>query len=233
MLRIDGEIQPTEFEQLTPDVCQRLIYSLLTDSQKETIQKTEVYVRGLSKNESTGHDWHHALRVRSLARQFAANEEVDRFIVELAGLLHDIDDPKITDSTSSHQAADFLLSVKVDPCAQEAILNIIENLSFSSHLQGKSVVTIEGKIVQDADRLEALGAIGIARTFAYGGRKNRLIYDGSKNDQSTIAHFYQKLLKLPELMNTETARLLANERVRFMNDFLREFFSEWEIENIE
>jgi len=205
----------------------------LSDFQKEIIHQTEDYVRGLSNSESTGHDWHHALRVRSLARQFAKKEGADCFIVELAALLHDIDDSKITNSSSSHQAADFLSSMQVDPLLRTEILEIIVNLSFSSHLQGKSVSTIEGKVVQDADRLEALGAIGIARTFAYGGRKNRLIYDGSKDDQSTIAHFYQKLLKLPDLMNTETARQIADQRVKFMNDFLQEFFSEWEIENEE
>lgn len=200
-----------------------------TESQIAILKETEQYVSGLLSNESTGHDWHHIERVRSMARFLAQSEKGDSFIIEMAALLHDVDDPKITQSGDSHRVQDFLSRLGLDPATQDTINEIIDSLSFSSNLQGKKETRIEGKIVQDADRLDALGAIGIARTFAYGGRKNRLIYDGSTDDQSSVAHFYQKLFLLKDLMNTNTASKIATERTLFMRQYMEQFLKEWNL----
>jgi uncharacterized protein len=203
----------------------------LTAQETEIIKQTETFVQLLLLKESTGHDWHHILRVRSMARLLADDEEADAFLIEMASLLHDVDDPKLTGKPDSRQTDDFLASLNIFSAQKDTILDIIGNLSFSSHLDGKTETTTEGKIVQDADRLDALGAIGIARTFAYGGSKHRPIYAGVADDESSIAHFYQKLLKLPDLMNTPIAKEIAKERVKFMNRYLKEFFTEWNLEN--
>ncbi len=143
----------------------------------------------------------------------------------MAALLHDLDDYKVID-TPSFKAENFL-EKHTSAEVKEQVMAIIDNMSFSAYQEGKTVETLEGKIVQDADRLDALGAIGIARTFAYSGKKGRLLYDDSCDDDTAIAHFYQKLFKLAELMNLEEARVIANQRIEFMKKFLEEFFQEW------
>lgn len=199
----------------------------ISSTQKKILLSAEEFVKNLQGKETTGHDWHHVDRVRNMAKKIAQSEGANLFVVQLSALLHDVDDPKITLPENSQNAQKFLFSYDQKDVPGAQILEIIETLSFSSYLSGKSESTLEGKIVQDADRLDALGAIGIARTFAYGGAKHRPIFNGSFEDESSIAHFYEKLLKLPELMNGEYARKLAFKRVAFMKRFLKRFYREW------
>lgn len=206
------------------------------------IEKTKEFVKNKLYGEGSGHDWFHIERVYNLAKYIAEKENVDLFIVEMTALLHDIDDwkfSKINDNNTT-VTENFLKSIEVDEKSLEAILKIIKTMSYKGGIVDSTQHTIEGKIVQDADRLDAIGAIGIARTFAYGGNKNRTIYDPSikpidfssldevKNAENhTINHFYEKLLKLKNLMNTDTAKKIAEKRHKFMEDFLEEFYSEW------
>lgn len=181
------------------------------------------YVKDILGKDVSGHDDFHTFRVYKQAMIISKSYGVNERVVALAALLHDLDDPKISKDTS--YALDFLTNNNVEE--KSHILNIIENMSFSSHKLGKKVTTLEGKIVQDADRLDALGAVGIARVFAYSGYKNRPIYKGDTDDDSSVAHFYQKLFKLPELMNTEYAKKIALDRVKYMKNYLDRLYSEW------
>ncbi len=207
------------------------------------IEKTKEFVRNKLYGEGSGHDWFHIERVYNLARYLAEKENANSFIVEMTALLHDIDDWKFSNSNDTNTTAteDFLKSIEVDEDSFERIINIIQTMSYKGGVVDSTQHTLEGKIVQDADRLDAIGAIGIARTFAYGGSKNRQIYDPSikpmdfkdlnevKNAENhTINHFYEKLLKLKDLMNTDTAKEIAEKRHKFMEDFLEEFYSEWD-----
>ncbi len=189
------------------------------------LEKAIAYTKALASEESTGHDFHHAMRVYNTALNLSANKEVNQEVIALASLLHDLDDYKVS-GYGSHRVIDFLKE-HADKETREKVLSIIDNMSYSSHKQGKKVESLEGKIVQDADRLDALGAIGIARCFAYSGKINRLIYNYSIDDNSAIAHFYQKLFNLADLMNTEEAKKIAEERIAFMKEYLKEFFKEW------
>ena len=196
----------------------------------------------LAKYES-GHDWYHTYRVWSVAKKIAEQEKADLFVVELAALLHDIADAKFHDGNEeigSIVASKFLKSQNVSFEIIEKVVYIIRNISFKSEGIEKSKKTIEFQIVQDADRLDAIGAIGIARAFAFGGFKNHKIFDPEippalnmtkaeyKNHKSTsINHFYEKLLKLKNLMNTEAGRALALKRHKFLEKYLEQFFEEW------
>ncbi|MDY6228951.1 MAG: HD domain-containing protein [Clostridium sp.] len=206
------------------------------------IEKTKEFVKKKLYGEGSGHDWFHIERVYNLAKYIAEKENADSFIVEMTALLHDIDDWKFSKSNDINTTVTekFLKSIEVDKTDMEAIIKIIKTMSYKGGVVDSTQHTIEGKIVQDADRLDAIGAIGIARTFAYGGHKNRPIYDPSikpmdfksldevKNAENhTINHFYEKLLKLKDLMNTDTAKEIAEKRHKFMEDFLEEFYSEW------
>ena len=206
------------------------------------IEKTKEFVKKKLYGEGSGHDWFHIERVYNLAKYIAEKENADSFIVEMSSLLHDIDDWKFSKSNDINTTVTekFLKSIQVDKNDMEAIIKIIKTMSYKGGVVDSTQHTIEGKIVQDADRLDAIGAIGIARTFAYGGHKNRPIYDPSikpmdfksldevKNAENhTINHFYEKLLKLKDLMNTDTAKEIAEKRHKFMEDFLEEFYSEW------
>ena len=197
--------------------------------KKETLQ-TEKYVREALSGEGSGHDWWHIHRVRQNALNIAETEGGDREIIELTALLHDIADSKNHDgdhSVGPKVARKWLESIDVSEEKIKHICTIIEKQSFSA--KSSLMETIEGQIVQDADRLEAIGAIGIARCFAYGGNKNRLIYDPSGEDQSTsVQHFYDKLLKVKDLMNTETAKSIAEKRHKFIEAYLEQFYAEWE-----
>lgn len=201
--------------------------------ERELIRSTEVFVERQLYDDVTGHDFHHILRVASLARDIALREKGDLFTVRMASLLHDVDDPKITGRPDSRKAEAFLRTLDSQQTRLDIpkILDILENLSYSSTLQGKRETTLEGKIVQDADRLDALGAIGIARAFAYGGYKRRPIYAGNPDDDSSVAHFYQKLLKLEGLMNTKTGRNWARKRTRFLRIYLDRFLKDWNRES--
>ena len=210
---------------------------------KIIIEKAKGFVRNKLCGGGGGHDWFHIERVYNLARYLAEKENANSFIVEMTALLHDIDDWKFSNSNDTNTTAteDFLKSIEVDEDSFERIINIIQTMSYKGGVVDSTQHTLEGKIVQDADRLDAIGAIGIARTFAYGGSKNRQIYDPSikpmdfkdlnevKNAENhTINHFYEKLLKLKDLMNTDTAKEIAEKRHKFMEDFLEEFYSEWD-----
>lgn len=202
------------------------------------INKTRAFVKDKLQNEGSGHDWFHIERVYNLATYLCKKENGDEFIIKMAVLLHDIDDWKF--SNNNNTTKNFLQSLNIDPSSYNKIMNIINTISYKGGIENSAQHDIEGKIVQDADRLDAMGAIGIARTFTYGGNKNRLIYNPSikpkefnsleevKNSNNhTINHFYEKLLKLKNLMNTDTAKQIAEERHRFMELFLDEFYYEW------
>ena len=188
------------------------------------IEKTKEFVKNKLYGEGSGHDWFHIERVYNLAKYIAQKENANFFIVEMTALLHDIDDWKFSKSNDNNTTVTekFLKSIEVDEESIESIVRIIQTMSYKGGVVDSTQHTLEGKIVQDADRLDAIGAIGIARTFAYGGHKNRPIYDPSikpmdfkdlnevKNaENNTINHFYEKLLKLKDLMNTDTAKEIA------------------------
>ncbi|WP_195938120.1 HD domain-containing protein [Romboutsia sp. 1001713B170131_170501_G6] len=206
------------------------------------IEKTKKFVKNKLYGEGSGHDWFHIERVYNLAKYLAEKENADSFIVEMTALLHDIDDWKFsnTNDTNTTVTENFLNSINIDDESLKKIIKIIQTMSFKGGVIDSTQYTIEGKVVQDADRLDAIGAIGIARTFAYGGNKNQLMYDPTikpidfkslnqvKNAQNhTINHFYEKLLKLKDLMNTDTAKEIAEKRHKFMEEFLNEFYNEW------
>lgn len=206
------------------------------------IEKTKEFVKEKLHNEGSGHDWYHIERVYNISKFLANKEGANIFIVELTALLHDIEDWKFADSNESSTSVieEFLKSLNVDKDDISKILNIIKTMSFKGGVVDSTQHTIEGMVVQDADRLDAIGAIGIARTFTYGGYKNRVIYDPDikptqftsldevKNqDNHTINHFYEKLLKLKDLINTDSAKEIANKRHEFMETFLNEFYEEW------
>jgi len=208
----------------------------------EIIQKTGHFIESEFRAEGSGHDWFHIDRVRKMALRIAETEDCDLFIVEMAALLHDLDDWKLTASTTekSSKAERWLNSIGLDSEIASHILEIIGEVSFKGAGIETPAKTVEAAIVQDADRLDAIGAIGIARTFAYGGHKSRLIYDPAvvsvmhnnfqeyKNSNApTINHFYEKLLLLKDRMNTEAAKKIAEQRHRFMIDYLEQFYEEW------
>ena len=210
---------------------------------KNLIEKTRHYVEKELAGDSSGHDWWHIYRVWSVAKKIAKKENADQTIVELAALLHDIADWKFNDGdefAGPKQAALWLNKNKVPPKLVDPVCEIISTLSFKGANIATPMSSIEGKVVQDADRLDAIGAVGIARTFAYGGNKNRLIYHPDeapvmhesfehykKNKGHTINHFYEKLLLLKDRMNTQSAKKLAEERHFFMQNYLDRFYKEW------
>ena len=189
---------------------------------EKLIRETKEYIKELFEGHSDGHDLNHSLRVFSNAMAIAKDEkDIDLEAVALASLLHDADDHKLFNTTNNANARAFLSSHGVDPVKTDFICSIIESVSFSKNW-GKTPESMEGKIVQDADRLDAMGAIGIARTFAYGGQKGRSLEDG-------IAHFHEKLLLLKDGLNTEAARKMAESRHEFLEEFIAHFESECEI----
>lgn len=205
----------------------------------ELINKADSFVKELFKDESSGHDYDHALRVKEKALYIQRFEGGDSFIIALASLLHDADDYKLFPNHLHHEnALSFLRDNGVSNDDINKIITIIDELSFKGK-NSKPCSTLEGKIVQDADRLDAIGAIGIARTFAYGGKKGRKLYDFTErpnNDMSyeeyknrnsaSLTHFYEKLLLLKDMMNTKTAKRMAIRRHKFMLLYLKEFLDE-------
>ena len=219
-------------------------------SSDEIIQRTITFVKDELKNAEGGHDWFHIERVYKNSLLISESEKVDRTIVSLGALLHDIADSKFhqgDETVGPKKARQFLKSQNIfrhDGQAGEIVehvIKIIENISFKGGNKPQNFTSKELEVVQDADRLDALGAIGIARTFNYGGFKNRKLYDPEikpnmnmtpseykASDAPTINHFYEKLLLLKNRMNTETGRKIAEERHAFMEKFLQQFYAEWE-----
>ena len=209
--------------------------------KENIIELARAYVKNKFENEYSGHDYFHTLRVFNMATNIAKSEGADIEMVQLAALLHDVDDRKISPQTYEKQtnARSFLKLNSVDDIRIESICQIIREISFGAN--DSAPTTLEGKCVQDADRLDAIGAIGIARAFAYGGNHNRHMYHPEikpqlnmtkeeyvKSESTTINHFYEKLFKLTDLMNTNTAKSIAIERDKYMKQFVLEFMDEWE-----
>ena len=208
------------------------------------IDKTCKFVEDKLSGDGSGLDWWHIFRVWTLAKKIAVEEKAQIEIVELGALLHDIADWKFHDGDDSIGPAiarEFLNNHNVEPNLSDSVVEIISTVSYKGAGVATPMKTLEGKIVQDADRLDAIGALGIARTFAYGGYKNRLIYhpdekpvlhesyeDYKKNEGHTINHFYEKLLLLKERMNTNTGKRIAEGRHKFMQSFLDQFYKEWD-----
>lgn len=206
-------------------------------------QKTEKFVKSRLKGEGTGHDWWHVVRVINIARKIHSIEGGDWLIVELALLLHDVGDRKVInkDDDDYSIAEDFLAGQNVPAATVDRVMSIIKTMSYSKSFDAtEKDESVEFKIVQDADRLDAIGAIGIGRAFAYGGSRSRLLYDPDYEPQefksssdykkaggSTIHHFYEKLLLIKDKLNTKTAKEIATKRDEFMRDFLQEFLDEW------
>lgn len=217
----------------------------MNTKQKHILESLQNQVKEKLSGEGTGHDWFHIERVRKVAMRIAATEKgVDLFVVEAGALLHDIADHKFHggDATVGPKMAQTILeSEDVDEIKAKKIIQIVEEISFKGAGVPTPMSSLEGKIVQDADRLDAIGAIGIARTFAYGGSKNRPIYDPNikavchtsfaaykTSTAPTINHFYEKLLLLKELMNTMKGKQMAEKRHEFMEEFLTRFYMEWD-----
>lgn len=212
-------------------------------SSEEIIQKTINFVKNELQNAEGGHDWFHIERVYKNALLISESEKVDRTIVSLGALLHDIADSKFhngDETVGPKKARKFLKSQNISEETIEHVVKIIENVSFKGGNKNQEFHSKELEVVQDADRLDALGAIGIARTFNYGGFKNRKLYDPEimpnlnmtpseykVSNAPTINHFYEKLLLLKDRMNTETGRKIAEERHVFMETFLKQFYAEW------
>ncbi|MCX6220006.1 MAG: HD domain-containing protein [Bacteroidia bacterium] len=211
--------------------------------EQNMLDACAIYVKKELEDGEKGHDWWHIQRVWRTAGLIAASEPSDRFVIELAALLHDIADSKFhggDEEIGPRKAESFLKSMNIQPSIIEQVVNIIRHISFKggNHLAGFN--SPELQVVQDADRLDAMGAIGIARAFHYGGYKNRLLYhpdiqpnmnmtkeEYKKSDAPTINHFYEKLLLLKDRMNTPTGKFLAERRHAFMEQFLAEFHNEW------
>ena len=199
----------------------------MTHEQHKIIQAAQELVQLNLGGEPTGHDFFHVQRVVGLAELLAQPyPDIDRYVLILAAWLHDIDDRKIVYHGAHVGVNDFLLLNHVDAHTSERVKDIIDNLSYSSSLKGKKETTLEGQIAQDADRLDALGAIGIARAFAYGGNKGRLLVDPTHATPATVDHFDEKLFKLEGLMNTQLAKKMAHERSAFMKRFIATFENE-------
>ncbi|MEQ3663608.1 HD domain-containing protein [Olleya sp.] len=211
---------------------------------QELIEATKTFVKDTLKDAEGGHDWFHVERVYKNALLIAKGETVDPLVVALGALLHDIADSKFNDGDSTigpKVAGAFLLKHNVDSATINHVIKIIENISYSSNIGLENTFrSIELDVVQDADRLDALGAIGIARTFNYGGFKNRTLYNPDikpnlnmtkaeykTSNAPTINHFYEKLLLLKDKMNTTTGYKIAKQRHQYMVDFLKQFDAEW------
>lgn len=213
---------------------------------KSTIENTVEFVKEKLEGAEAGHDWFHIERVWKLAAKIAETEDCDREVVALSALLHDIADPKFhngDETIAPKISREFLESQNVPEETIGKVLFVIENISFKNRSQAPENPPIELKIVQDADRIDAIGAIGIARTFNFGGFKNNPMHDPEskpnlgmskeeykKSNGTTINHFYEKLLLLKDLMNTEKGKEMAEERHHYMLNFLDQFYKEWNVD---
>ncbi len=212
-------------------------------NREAVIQKTTDFVKETLSNAEGGHDWWHIFRVWNLSKHIAQTENVYLFVVELGALLHDIADAKFHDGDEEVgplKAREFLSTLNVEENVIMHVEQIIKNISFKGGKDPQQFKSPELDVIQDADRLDAMGAIGIARTFNYGGYKHREIYNPEikpdlnmsreeykKSNAPTLNHFYEKLLLLKDRMNTPTGKQLAEHRHQFMEQFLDEFYQEW------
>lgn len=200
------------------------------------------FVRNTFKDDHSGHDYFHTLRVYKMSTKIAEQENADLAVVQLAALLHDVDDIKLSPETHANKgrANAFLRTHNISEPIIKEICDIIDEVSFKGS-DSVTPKTIEGMCVQDADRLDAIGAIGIARAFAYGGSHNRIIHDPETKPNenmnadeyrthisTTVNHFYEKLFQLKDLMNTAAAKKIAEQRERYMKNFISEFLDEWD-----
>ncbi|AZA99861.1 HD domain-containing protein [Chryseobacterium joostei] len=213
---------------------------------KSTIDNTVEFVKEKLEGAEAGHDWFHIERVWKLAKKIAETENCNQEVVELSALLHDIADPKFhngDETIAPKISRAFLEQQNVPDETIEKVLYVIENISFKNRGNAPIEPSLELQIVQDADRIDAIGAIGIARTFNFGGFKNNPMYDPAiepnlgmskeeykKSNGTTINHFYEKLLLLKDLMNTEKGKKMAEERHNYMLNFLDEFYKEWNVD---
>ncbi|MDD7887187.1 HD domain-containing protein [Flavivirga sp. 57AJ16] len=213
-------------------------------SSEKIIQKTIAFVKEQLINAEGGHDWFHIERVYKNAQLISKSEHVDTFTVALGALLHDIADSKFhngDETVGPKIARKFLFKLNVDSTVIEHVISIIENISFKGGKEVQKFRSPELDVVQDADRLDAIGAIGIARCFNYGGFKNRAIYNPNikpnlrmskaeykASTAPTINHFYEKLLLLKDKMNTKTGKKIASNRHSFMELYLKQFYNEWD-----
>jgi len=211
--------------------------------RNKIIDKTIFFVKEKLDGDSSGHDWWHIFRVWNMSKKISEKEGGDLFLIEMAALLHDVADWKFYENEDEglQVIIDFLVSFELDKNTINSIINIVKNVSFKGAGVKDKMISLEGKIVQDADRLDAIGAIGVARTFAFGGKfgnemhnphkkvKLHENFNDYKNDKgTTINHFYEKLLLLKDRMHTNTAKNIAQKRHRYMEAFLKQFYSEWE-----
>ncbi len=208
------------------------------------IKKTAEYAKKILEGEGSGHDWWHVYRVWQIAKEIGKTEKADMFVVELAALLHDIADYKLhggDEEIGPKTAEKWLKKLSVEKKSSDQVVDIIRNINFKGAKVKHDIKALEGKIVFDADKLDAMGAIGIARTFAFGGHMDREIYNPNvkpylhksfeeyKNGKShTINHFYEKLLLLKNIMHTKTAKKIAKRRHKYMEEYLEKFYKEWE-----
>jgi uncharacterized protein len=211
--------------------------------QSQILDKTADHVRTLLASDSSGHDWWHIHRVRQTAVSIGRQEGADLFVVQLAALVHDIADWKFhggDETVGPRRAAEWLAGLGVDAATIEHVCQIVAHLSFKGAGVATPMHSLEGQVVQDADRLDAIGAIGIARAFAYGGHAGRAMYDPlvppephasfeayKKNSGPTVNHFHEKLLLLKDRMNTPAGKRLAEARHAFMAQYLDRFYAEW------
>jgi len=216
----------------------------MTSADSPTVSRIAAEIRRRFQAESSGHDWHHIHRVWQLARQIAEQEGANREIAELGALVHDIADWKFhdgDDSVGPREAERLLASEGVAPPVIAAVVDIVATISYKGAGVRTGMKTLEGRCVQDADRLDAIGAIGIARCFAYGGHAGRPMHDRDtppelhataeaykKSKGASLNHFYEKLFLLKDRMNTPTGRAMAEQRHRFMEDYVAQFLREWE-----
>ncbi|MBB6372504.1 HD domain-containing protein [Chryseobacterium shigense] len=213
---------------------------------KSTIENTVEFVKKKLEGAEAGHDWYHIERVWKLSKKIAETENCNQDVVEFSALLHDIADPKFhngDETIAPKIAGEFLEEQQVPEDIIEKVLFIIKNISFKNRGELPAELPVELKIVQDADRIDAIGAIGIGRTFNFGGFKNNLMYDPEikpslnmskdeykKSNGTTINHFYEKLLLLKDMMNTQKGKELAQERHDYMLGFLDQFYKEWNVD---
>ncbi len=214
----------------------------------ELVKRVATLARNFHLSDTTGHDWWHIYRVWNLSKYIAQHENADALVVEVAALLHDMDDHKIpgADAKNFPNARNTLLSLNADSLLVEKVVEVISQVSFKGAGVDTTPTSLEACVVQDADRIDAIGAIGVARAFAYGGSKNRELYNPEiqpilhnsfeeykSSKGSTLNHFYEKLLLLKDLLNTNTAKRIAQQRHAYMQQFVEQFLDEWNMRDAE